>query len=286
MRTIHLLAIILLAAAPLPPQRADRGADEARRLRAHFDSVDVELRNANTDLGQSQRTSRAKLIDWLRDYRHAGRFPHNDRFRQPTPFFRDSRGELCAMAYLIERSGRGDLVDRIARTRNNAFIAELAGDEQLVRWLDSVGLSVTEAGRIQPAYGCNGTAGFGCEDRSSVSTSYALLSIAVSGTAATTMGFNILRPSTASGALGLLLGGAAVITGLARMPSEGSRHTVAVTNIAVGSGAVILGFRGLVEAANRRARDKERRHGLGLVFLPALVRSGRPALGFVAQARF
>jgi hypothetical protein len=32
------------------------------------------------------------------------------------------------MAYLLERSGRGDLVDRVAWTRNNAFIPELAGD--------------------------------------------------------------------------------------------------------------------------------------------------------------
>ena len=45
------------------------------------------------------------------------------------PFFRDSRGVLCAMAYLIARSGRVDLVDRIAAQQNNAFIAEPAGDK-------------------------------------------------------------------------------------------------------------------------------------------------------------
>ena len=68
------------------------------------------------------------------------------------PFFRDRYGALCAMAYLIERSGRGDLVDRIAISRNNAFIAELATDPALRAWLDSVGLSVSEAARIQPTY--------------------------------------------------------------------------------------------------------------------------------------
>ena len=68
------------------------------------------------------------------------------------PFFRDGHGARCAMAYLIERSGRRDLVDRIALTRNNAFIAELATDPALRVWLDSVGVSVTEAARIQPAY--------------------------------------------------------------------------------------------------------------------------------------
>lgn len=68
------------------------------------------------------------------------------------PFFRDGRGALCAMAYLIQRSGRRDLVDRIALTRNNAFIAELADDPELRVWLDSVGLSAAEAARVQPTY--------------------------------------------------------------------------------------------------------------------------------------
>ena len=68
------------------------------------------------------------------------------------PFFRDDRGVLCAMAYLIDRSGRRDLVDRVAATRNNAFIAELADDSALRAWLDSVGFSVTEAARVQPSY--------------------------------------------------------------------------------------------------------------------------------------
>jgi len=127
---------------------------EVARLRAHFDSVDAELRHAKAlQLTPSQRRVRAILIDWLQEYRDAGKFPRNDRFPElAMPFFRDGHGALCAMAYLIERSGRRDLVDRIALTRNNAFIAELANDAELRAWLDSVGLSVTEAARIQPTY--------------------------------------------------------------------------------------------------------------------------------------
>jgi hypothetical protein len=127
---------------------------ELARLRAHFDSVDVELRDARAlQLTPSQRTARATLIAWLQEYRDAGEFPQNDRFPElAMPFFRDGHGALCAMAYLIERSGRRDLVDRVASTRNNAFIAELADDPALRVWLDSVGLSVTEAARIQPTY--------------------------------------------------------------------------------------------------------------------------------------
>jgi hypothetical protein len=126
---------------------------EVARLRAHFDTVDAELRHAEVlQFTSSQRRVRAILIGWLQEYRDAGEFPRNDRFPYAMPFFRDGHGALCAMAYLIERSGRRDLVDRIALTRNNAFIAELANDAELRAWLDSVGLSVTEAARIQPTY--------------------------------------------------------------------------------------------------------------------------------------
>jgi hypothetical protein len=125
------------------------------RLRAHFDSVDAELRHATAlQLTPSQQRARATLIGWLRGYRAAGQFPRNDRFPdRAMPFFRDSQGVLCAMAYLIDRSGRGDIVDRVALTRNNAFIPELGDDQALRAWLDSVGFSVAEAARIQPTYG-------------------------------------------------------------------------------------------------------------------------------------
>ena len=141
-----------LAAPPTGPEALARL--EVARLRAHFDSVDAELRHAEgLQLTPSQRAARATLIGWLQEYRDAGRFPRNDRFPElAMPFFRDGHRALCAMAYLIERSGRRDLVDRIALTRNNAFIAELATDPALRVWLDSVGVSVTEAARIQPAY--------------------------------------------------------------------------------------------------------------------------------------
>jgi hypothetical protein len=165
----HLLiltATVLLAVA-LPPKggvRATTPTDndpapshrgsEVARLQAHFDSVDAELRHAGgPQLTSSQRMARATLIGWLQQYRDAGEFPQNKQFaNRAMPFFRDDHGALCAMAYLIDRSGRRDLVDRIAMTRNNAFIAELADDPALHAWLGSVGLSVNEAARIQPTY--------------------------------------------------------------------------------------------------------------------------------------
>jgi hypothetical protein len=92
------------------------------------------------------------LLEELALYRLAGRFPENDRFEAMTPFFIDRHGTRCAMAHLMEIGGAAELVQEIARTKNNAYIAELARDPRVVAWLDAAGLTVAEAARIQPSY--------------------------------------------------------------------------------------------------------------------------------------
>ncbi len=210
---------------------------EVARLRAHFDSVDVELRR---NPGTSHHASpRATLIGWLREYRDAGRFPHNDRFPgQSVPFFRDSRGVLCAMAYLIDRSGRPDLVDRVASTRNNALIAELADDPDLRIWLDSVDLTVAEAARIQPTYG-------EVED-DEVSSGYAITSILVSGASLTTVGLNLWHPSVSSGWAGVFAGGLGLLAGAVKLDENGGEQKVATANLLIGGAAVAAGLYRLI----------------------------------------
>ncbi|HET6838040.1 MAG TPA: hypothetical protein VFH24_08345 [Gemmatimonadales bacterium] len=223
--------------APLTGPESSARRLEVARLRAHFDSVDTELRDAETlRLSPAQRTARATLIDWLREYREAGQFPRNDRFPDSAmPFFRDSHGALCAMAYLIERSGRGDLVDRVASIRNNAFIVELADDPELPGWLDSVGLSVAEAARIQPNYGPD------LEDEE-VSVEYALSSILVSGTSLTTVALNLITPSRSTAWAGLVAGSVGVIAGVANLDDTGGNQTVAAANMLIGVGAMGFGL--------------------------------------------
>jgi hypothetical protein len=203
---------------PTDPEPLTRRLEVAR-LRAHFDSVDAELRGPQTlPATPGQRTARATLIGWLREYRDAGIFPRNDRFPgQSLPFFRDSRGVLCAMAYLIERSGRGDLVDGVASTRNNAFIAELADDPELRAWLDSVHLTVAEAARIQPQYDGPGNVA----DEEPVSTEYALTSILVSGASLTTVGLNLFKPGLSTGWAGLVAGSVGLIAGAVNLDETG-----------------------------------------------------------------
>ena len=216
---------------------------ESARLRAHFDSVDQELRDRDVSrLTEAQRAMRAKLIAWLRDYRNAGRFPENDKFGdRAMPFFRDSHGTLCAMAYLVDRSGRGDIVDHIARTRNNAFIRELTDDQALVAWLETSGLTVDEAARIQPTYGPPPIV----SDEKRVSPNYAILSMGLSGASLGSLAFNVFTPSWTSGGIGLTAGVATIIAGAAHLEDPIGNKKVAIANTAVGSLAAIGALRAL-----------------------------------------
>ncbi|HEY5939669.1 MAG TPA: hypothetical protein VIT87_02530 [Gemmatimonadales bacterium] len=261
--------------APTGPKPLDRQLEVAR-LRAHFDSVDLELRAANAlQLTPAQRTARVTLIGWLREYRDAGAFPRNDRFpNRAMPFFRDGHGVLCAMAYLIERSGRGDLVDRVAATRNNASIAELAGDGELLAWLDSTGLSVAEAARIQPFYGT-------LPENEDVSTEYAVTSIVVSGASLATLGFNLFAPSRTTGWAGVAAGSAAIIAGAVNLDETGGTDDVATVNIIAGGSALVAGIYQLL-----RLRPEEPAN-TGVSVAPTVTpASGGPRIGLALHTSF
>jgi hypothetical protein len=261
---------------------------EVARLRAHFDSVDAELRLPSaTWLTPAQRTARATLVGWLREYRDAGSFPRNDRFPDhPVPFFRDSRGVLCAMAYLIDRSGRGDMVARVASTRNNASIPELAGDPALRIWLDSVGLSAAEAARIQPFYGHPPG-----DSEAGVSADYALTSILVSGASLATIAVNGVAPSRAAGWAGVIAGSAGLIAGAVKLDEAGATDDVALANVAAGGGALGFGLYRLLAPRASEPTDRPDPEPAGVAgnvsITPLLVGvADRPRLGLAVHARF
>jgi hypothetical protein len=252
--------LVLSAAAwrserPLDPAESHARAEVAR-LRAHFDSVDTELRTRDvSQLSPAQRASRTKLIAWLREYRDAGQFPQNDRFaNEAVPFFRDSRGTLCAMAYLVDRSGRGDIVDNITKQRNNAFIRELTDDQELVAWLDGSGLSVSEAARIQPAYNGDPCCPISNDDPQAVSGEYAMRSIGLGGASLGTLGFNLLSPGRISGTAGLLAGAVTILAGIPHLGADDGHENYARVNTAIGSAAVIAGVHALFTKGGSRER--------------------------------
>jgi hypothetical protein len=128
---------------------------ERQRIATHLESVERRLRAADvTHLTDAQRTARAAHLDVLREYRLAGRFPHNHGVSADrVPIFVDDHGTHCAVGYLLARSGETALVAHVASTRNLATVAELADEPGLLEWLYDNGLTAEEAGQIQPAYG-------------------------------------------------------------------------------------------------------------------------------------
>jgi hypothetical protein len=262
---------------------------EVARLRAHFDSVDAELRAPKAlRLTPGQRRARVTLIGWLREYREAGTFPRNDRFpERAMPFFRDSRGVLCAMAYLIDRSGRGDLVNRVALTRNNAFISELADDPELRAWLDGAGLSVAEAARIQPAYGPPP----GAPDDQTVSADYALTSILVSGASLTTLGLNLIAPSKSTGWAGVIAGSIGVVAGAANLDENSGTDKVTAANLIIGCGAIVAGVYRLLGPQAARLADALPPQSAGsdarIAIRPLVIpTAGSPRLGLAMHTSF
>lgn len=286
------VALSLTAATTRHGSREDVRSRQLRaevvRLRAHFDSVDEELRSADVSrLSTAQRAMREQLISWLREYRDAGQFPENDRFaNRMVPFFRDSHGTLCAMAYLIDRSGRGDIVDKVAGTRNNAYIHELADDPALVAWLDKSGLTVDEAARIQPTYG--GPIVVTNNDR--VDRPYAILSMGLGAVSMGATGLNMFAPSRASGAVGLLSGAATIVAGGAHLRDRGGNKRMAQADLTVGSIAAVSALYALVfkvKPVHRTAAAPTLPESAGVKWSPQIDLVGTGGrVGMGVQARF
>jgi hypothetical protein len=216
---------------------------EVARLRAHFDSVLAELNARDvSDLRPSQRVTRAQLVRALEAYRDDGVFPHNHDFPATRmPYFRDEHGTLCAMAHLIASTGREDIVADVVRERNNAYIPDLTEDHRLVAWLDSVGLTVAEAARIQPEYGGPPVAA-AVERRNPAS--YAIPSLALGIPAFLTTGLNWAAPRgkgpDAKLYIGAISGAAAAILGGAILVEQGDRSARAwgIADVTLGAAAL------------------------------------------------
>ncbi|HYJ79590.1 MAG TPA: hypothetical protein VEW03_08325 [Longimicrobiaceae bacterium] len=241
-----LLAAAVLAAPPRPAEAAvDRGAPgEVQRLRTHFAQVERELLARDVSaLTASQRAARSRHVTVLREYAAAGVFPHNHHHRQAIPYFVDDHGTHCAMAYLIARSGRGDLVRRVASTRNNAYVRELADDPELVAWLDANGLTAGEAARIQPFYGEEPQ-----EDTDRQEMAYLIPTVAV-GVA--NVAVIALTASDAPGSgrqrsrLGVVAGSMGIALGIAGVRGDEHRE-IGVASLALGTISAFIGVRTLL----------------------------------------
>jgi hypothetical protein len=282
---------VLPAAAAVEPPAA-----EVARIQAHLAAVERELLARDVSLLSPDRVrARARHIRVLREYREAGVFPHNHDYPgERVPYFVDEHGTLCAMAYLISRSGRDDLVERVARAANNARIPELAGDPELIQWLDHAGLSVEEAARIQPTYG-------GCcwvepeVEAAEVSSEYAVASAVASAVGGVSAGMNLvsLRSDGGSrwfGIMGITAGAAGLALGVDGIGDGGATATVAAVNAGIGALSMALGAWNLFRIPGDRAEPHAAMRGVsdgpGVTTNPLVTASRQGGVGLGLRVRF
>lgn len=251
------LALLIASVAPLWTGTAESTVPvtqgEIARLQEHLRTLEGELvRRDMSHLSARQQSARMQHIQVLREYGERGLFPHNHNSPdRRLPFFVDHQGTHCAVAYLMARSGRTDLVQRVAEVRNNAYVAELADDPEVVAWLDSAGLSAEEAARIQPTYGWQPM-----EEASRVSTEYALLSALSLGFGGISIATNLPGNREAPGwrgAYGVLIGAYGIALGAPKLDATGAPQLLGVLNTAVGATAALLGARTLWQGRGRHA---------------------------------
>jgi len=249
-RYVVVLAIpVLIGAAVATNSPMDVPAiGETARIRTHLATVERKLQAKDvSSLSVAQRVARARNLDVLHEYWMRGIFPSNTDFPgERVPYFIDRYGTRCAMAYLIEQSGHGDLVARVAATHNNARVRELQDDPALVAWLDQNGMTLAEAARVQPSYG-------GCcftSSESGASTGYKTTTAFSIGLNATALALNtasigVSRPL--AGLLGILTGAVGIAVGEPNFDKDGQRHTFGLLNAGVGTASGLLGIYRLVK---------------------------------------
>jgi hypothetical protein len=91
---------------------------------------------------------RAEQIARLHAYAEAGQFPHNTTVAPSLHMFRDPAGRYCAVANLVHRDGRDDLVEATVREQNDLAIADVHGGP-MIDWILASGLTQEELVRTQ-----------------------------------------------------------------------------------------------------------------------------------------
>jgi hypothetical protein len=240
-------------------------SSERQRIRQHLAEVEAEMRARDVSgLTSAQQSARAGHLEALAAYRAAGHFPRNlGHPGELVPYFVDDRGVLCAVGYLLHRSGQGPLVQRIAAERNHATVPELADEPALVAWLEDAGITLEEAARIQPAY-CGGDPehcwGLGPWDPTPdpqpepSPTAYRAVSAGFLSVQGVALGWNLvslLRGETSGWKAGLALGAGTAGFGIGAH-GVGEDHTRGLGLVNLGAGVATLA--GGVVAY--RARDR------------------------------
>jgi hypothetical protein len=279
-KTLIFATVVATCAAALWQARAPEtfAASEQARLRAHFDSAERGLRARDVaGLTAAQQAARARLMDNLHHYWVRGIFPRNTDFPgRYMPTFIDYWGKRCGVAYLMEQSGDEDMVLRIAATENNARVPELRDDPAVRRWLDANGVTLAEATRIQPSYGCGTIHGGPCPASTGYKWATAFI-VAGNITAFTLDALPARQPSAIKDFAAVGTGVVGIFAGIPHVGESGSSGTYALVNMGVGTASLALGMVHVINSGHTATQSRVR-------FAPWLGAHG--STGLAAQVAF
>lgn len=129
-----------------------RRVDETR-VQMHLRVMERVLAQQDVDgLPAYMREERRKNIGYLREYWMQRKFPRNSRLPYRAPYLKDESGTLCAVAYMVQQSGNGHLLDGAVKLDNNIYLGD-ANEGPLAQWISESGLTREEAAKVQPGYG-------------------------------------------------------------------------------------------------------------------------------------
>ncbi len=138
-RSPALTAFLVLGCAAAVAAGSTRVASASDRLPAGSEARWKEKLGARREM----------MLLRLHAYWTAGDFVQNpDPSGGPGHFILDARGKPCPLASIIERSGRGDLVEEAARKNNNVKVIDLR-DGPILEWILQSGLTQEECVLIQ-----------------------------------------------------------------------------------------------------------------------------------------
>ena len=264
-------------------------AVEVQRIRLHFDSVLNELRTRDISALSSDRVRRrTALVEVLEGYRNRGVFPHNRHFPgEAVPYFIDHpTGTLCAVAHLLESTGRRDIVDAVAAMDNNVWVNDLAGNGAFERWLDRNGLTLAEAARIQVPY-----VGDGIVPEPQVSALYSrqTSSSVVGATAAVSLWNAFANRNGQQGIAslaGIAAGAVAAGYGGAVMATGDAPRSLGALSIAAGGVSAFLATRGFLRQRHLAAEAKKAQLAARTTVTPIVPMDGQRGAGLSVSIKF
>jgi hypothetical protein len=94
---------------------------DTQRIQYHLQYVEQELRKQSSD----PNAIRENVLDVLKEYHERSIFPTNEVNQCRTPVFVDHYGVHCAVAHLMQETGRSDLVAQVNESHCLDYIDDI-----------------------------------------------------------------------------------------------------------------------------------------------------------------